>query len=74
MNLNKHNANNKNINFFIHNMIPNLAKIKKERLKNDIWIGIRIHPYPELTLEHTEISHISVQAQSTIHNKQQKYG
>ena len=25
--------------------MPNLAKIKKERLKNDIRIGIRIHPY-----------------------------
>jgi hypothetical protein len=24
--------------------MPNLAKIKKEQLKNDIWIGIRIHP------------------------------
>jgi hypothetical protein len=27
--------------------MPNLAKIEKERLNNDIWIGIRIHPYLE---------------------------
>jgi hypothetical protein len=25
--------------------MPNLDKIKKERLKNEIRIGIRIHPY-----------------------------
>jgi hypothetical protein len=29
MNLNKHNANNKNINFLIQNIMSNLAKIKK---------------------------------------------
>jgi hypothetical protein len=28
--------------------MPNLAKIKKERLKNDIRIGIWIHPDPSL--------------------------
>jgi hypothetical protein len=31
----------------IQNIIPNLAKIKKEQLKNDIRIGIRIHPYSQ---------------------------
>jgi hypothetical protein len=46
MNLNKHNAKNKNINFLIQNIMSNLAKIKKERLKNAIRIGIRFHPYP----------------------------
>jgi hypothetical protein len=40
MNPNKHNAKNKNINFFIQNIMSNLAKIKKERLKNAIRIGI----------------------------------
>jgi hypothetical protein len=44
MNLNKHNAKNKNINFWIQNIMPNLAKIKKERLKNGIRITIRFHP------------------------------
>jgi hypothetical protein len=44
MNLNKLNAKNKNINFLIQNIISNLAKIKKERLKNAIRIGIRFHP------------------------------
>jgi hypothetical protein len=35
MNINKHNAKNKNI-FLKQNIMPNLAKIEKERLKNDI--------------------------------------
>jgi hypothetical protein len=33
MNLNKHNAKKKNIKFLIQNIMSNLAKIKKERLK-----------------------------------------
>jgi hypothetical protein len=48
MNLNKNNAKNKNINFLIQNIIPNLAKLRKRTTKNDIRIGIRIHPYPPI--------------------------
>jgi hypothetical protein len=33
MNLNKDNAKNKNINFWIQNIMTNLAKIKKERIE-----------------------------------------